>query len=134
MSNSSDQFIAFEIKGGADKVEMSENLIAGKMNGVLKSDEKIETLILHNNTILNTDEIEVLTKIIESFNFQEDIPEFIKQEFNESIQELKDNQTPAQKILTFKKIAKIGEKLVHLSASLSTIAPKINQLISQLPL
>lgn len=133
MSNNSNQFIAFEING-ADEVEISGNTIAGSMNGVLKSNSKIEKLKISDNTILNTNEIEVLLKLISTIEPATEIPESIKNDFLDTIRNLETVKTEQEKVNIFRKIAGISEKLIHLGSSVITVTPTINTLISQLPL
>lgn len=133
MSNNSNQFIAFEING-ADDVEISGNTIAGTMNGVLKSSSKIENLKILDNTILNTNEIEVLLKLINTFESETSIPNSIKNEILNEIKNLETVKTDQEKVTIFRKIAHISEKLIHLGSSAITVTPIINSLISQLPL
>ena len=133
MSTNSNQFIAFEING-ADDLEISENTIGGKMNGVLKSNSKINKLKISNNTILNTNETKVLLELINTLEPACDIPESIKNDILNEIKNLEEVQTAQEKITIFRKIANICENLVHFGASAVTITPSVNSLISQLPL
>ena len=133
MSNNSNQFIAFEING-ADDVEISGNTIAGSMNGVLKSNSKIEKLKISDNTILNTNEVEVLQKLICTIEPATGIPKAIKDEILDAIRSLETVKTEQEKVHIFRKIADISEKLIHLGSSVVTVTPAISTLISQLPL
>jgi len=133
MSNNSNQFIAFEING-ADDVEISGNTIAGSMNGVLRSNSKIEKLKISDNTILNTNEIEVLQELIRTIEPATGIPESIKNDILNAIESLETIKTEQEKVKIFRKIADISEKLIHLGSSVVTVTPAINSLISQLPL
>jgi len=95
MSNNSNQFIAFEING-ADDVEISGNTIAGSMNGVLRSNSKIEKLKISDNTILNTNEIEVLQELIRTIEPATGIPESIKNDILNAIESLETIKTEQQ--------------------------------------
>lgn len=130
MSNNSNQFIAFEINGGADEVEISKNTFAGQMNGIVKSDQKIGKFKANENTILNTTEVDVLNNLVSAINEQKKLPDDIKLELENIIQALKDIKTNEEKISLFRKVAQINEKILNLGASVATIAPFIQPLIS----
>lgn len=133
MTNNSNQFIAFEINGGADDVEISKNTFAGQMDRVLKSDQKIGKFKAVENTILNTTEVEVLNNLVFAINEQNKLPDEIKEELTTILKGLKDVKTSEEKISLFKKIAQINEKIINLGASFATITPYIQSLLSQLP-
>lgn len=133
MTNNSNQFIAFEINGGADEVEISKNTFAGQMDRVLKSDQKIGKFKAVENTILNTTEVEVLNNLVFAINEQNKLPDEIKEELTTILKGLKDIKTNEEKISLFKKIAQINEKIINLGASFATITSYIQPLLSQLP-
>lgn len=133
MTNNSNQFIAFEINGGADEVEISKNTFAGQMNGILKSDQKIGKFRATENTILNTTEIEVLNNLVFAINEQKKLPDEIKEELTTILESLKNIKTNEEKISLFNKIGQINEKIINLGASVATLVPFIQSLISQIP-
>ena len=130
MTNSSNQFIAFEINGGAEEIEISGNTIAGPINSVLKSDQKIGKFKATNNTILNTTEIEVLNNIISTINKENNLPDEIKFDLSKIIKDLQKINTSNEKESLFKKLATINEKIINLGASSATIVSFIQTLIS----